>query len=89
MNKPQEEKITDYRIDYTPLFKILKERKMNRYNLSQLSGVTRNATDCIGKGLPISMKALLKICSALDCDVSDVMTIKDVNRTEQVFEAVS
>ena len=80
MKETKTDRIVNYQIDYSPLWAMLKERNMNRYNLSQLAGITRNATDCIGKGLPISMKALLKICIALDCDVSDVMTIKDMNQ---------
>lgn len=84
MKKTKTDKIVNYQIDYTPLYAILKERNMNRYNLSQLAGITRNTTDCIRKGLPISMKALLKICIALDCDVSDVMARKDINRMKQV-----
>jgi len=30
----------------------------------------------MGKGEPVSMESMLKVCKALDCDIADVMEIE-------------
>ena len=82
MKNSNDDKIKDFKVDYSPLFKQLKEKHMNRYNLELMSGANHNSMDSIGKGKPISMKALLKICMVLDCEVNDVMLIKGLNKPE-------
>lgn len=40
------------------------------------AGLTTNQIANMGKGLHISMETLLRICGALDCDISDVIELE-------------
>ena len=48
---------------------------MNRTDLKEASGISFNVLAKLGKGETVSMDSMLKICNALDYDISDVMEI--------------
>ncbi|NMB33040.1 MAG: helix-turn-helix transcriptional regulator [Clostridium sp.] len=48
---------------------------MNRTRLKEATGLSYNVIAKLGKCETISMESLLKICDALQCDISDVMEI--------------
>jgi DNA (cytosine-5)-methyltransferase 1 len=39
-------------------------------------GVSFNVLAQMGKGETVAMESMLKVCKALDCDISDVMQIE-------------
>lgn len=80
IRQSKKDKINTYKVDYSPLLSLLKKRKLNRRKLELISGIGHSTVTSIGKGLPISMKALLKICAVLDCEVNDVMLVKGLNQ---------
>ena len=63
-------------ISYQPLWRPLKERSMRKADLRLAAGLTTNMIANMGKGEHISMKTLLRICGALECDVSDVIELE-------------
>ena len=63
-------------ISYQPLWRILKERGMRKEDLRLAAGLTTNMIANMGKGEHISMKTLLRICGALECDISDVIELE-------------
>ena len=63
-------------ISYQPLWDTLKERGMRKEDLRLAAGLTTNMTANMGKGEHISMKTLLCICKALECDISDVIGLE-------------
>lgn len=63
-------------ISYDKLWKLLIDKKMNRTALKDAAGISFNVLAKMGKGEPISMDSMLKVCKALDCDISDVMEIE-------------
>ena len=63
-------------ISYQPLWRTLKERNMRKEDLRLAAGLTTNMIANMGKGEHISMKTLLRICGALECDVSDVIELE-------------
>ena len=63
-------------ISYQPLWDTLKERGMRKEDLRLAAGLTTNMIANMGKGEHISMKTLLRICGALDCDISDVIALE-------------
>ena len=67
-------------ISYQPLWDTLKERGMRKEDLRLAAGLTTNMIANMianmGKGEHISMKTLLRICGALDCDIADVIALK-------------
>jgi DNA (cytosine-5)-methyltransferase 1 len=62
-------------ISYDKLWKLLIDKKMNRTALKDAAGISFNVLAKMGKGEPVSMESMLKVCKALDCDISDVMEI--------------
>ena len=62
-------------ISYQPLWNTLKERGMRKEDLRLAAGLTNNMIANMGKGEHISMKTLLRICQALDCDIADVIQL--------------
>ena len=63
-------------ISYDKLWKLLIDRKMNRTALKDAAGISFNVLAKMGKGVPVSMESVMKVCAALDCDISDVMELE-------------
>ena len=49
---------------------------MRKEDLRLAAGLTTNMIANMGKGEHISMKTLLRICGALNCDISDVIALE-------------
>ncbi len=64
------------RISYNRLWKMLIDKNMNKQDLKEQSGVSAASIAKLGKGENITTDVLLKICKALDCDLSDIMETK-------------
>lgn len=64
-------------ISYRPLWNTLKERKMRKEDLRLAAGLTTNMIANMGKEKHISMATLLRICTALNCDLSDVIELSN------------
>ena len=62
-------------ISYQPLWNTLKERGMRKEDLRLAAGLTTNMIANMGKGEHISMKTLLRICEALNCEITDVIKL--------------
>lgn len=64
-------------ISYKKLWKILIDRDMKKQDLRLAAGISPTSVVKLGKGQNISTDILLKICIALNCDISDIMEIVD------------
>ena len=62
-------------VSYDKLWKLLIDKKMNRTELKNAAGISFNVLAKMGKGETVSMESMLKVCKALDCDISDVMEV--------------
>lgn len=62
-------------ISYNKLWKLLIDRGMKKKDLQQVSGVSSASIAKLGKDGNVTTEVLLKICKALDCDISDIMEI--------------
>ena len=60
------------RISYNKLWKMLIDKNMNKQDLKKLSGVSAASIAKLGKGENITTDVLLKICEAMDCNISDI-----------------
>lgn len=69
-------------ISYDKLWKLLIDKKMNRTELKEKSGISTASLAKLGKGENLTTAVLLKICSALDCNISDIMDVVDDNQTD-------
>ena len=62
-------------ISYDKLWKLLIDKKMNRTDLKDASGISFNGLAKMGKNEFVSMESLLKICIALDCNIGDIVDV--------------
>lgn len=46
---------------------------IKKTELKTLAGVSTNVIAKLGKNDPVSMETLVKICTALNCDISDIV----------------
>lgn len=62
-------------VSYDKLWKLLIDKKMNKTDMKEKSGISTASLAKLGKNANITTDVLVKICEALDCDVSDIMEI--------------
>ncbi len=60
---------------YNKLWKLLIDRGMNKSQLLEKSGISSSSIAKLGKNKNVTTEVLLKICKALNCDISDIMEI--------------
>ena len=60
-------------VSYNKLWKLLIDKKMNKKDLMQVSGISTASVSKLVKGLNIQTDVLCKICKALNCDFGDIM----------------
>ena len=58
---------------YKKLWKILIDRDMSKTDLRLKAGISTMALAKLGKNENVSMDVLKKICTALQCDIGDIM----------------
>lgn len=62
-------------ISYNKLWKLLIDRNLKKKDLQQMSGVSSASITKLGRNENVNTEILAKICTALKCDVSDIMEI--------------
>ena len=60
-------------VSYNRLWKLLIDKNMYKKDLREQAGLTSNVIAKMGKGQDVSTEVLRKICTVLNCDVSDIM----------------
>ncbi len=63
------------KISYKKLWKLLIDREMMKKELAEQAGISTASIAKLGKNENVNTEILLKICTALKCDVSDIMEI--------------
>jgi DNA-binding Xre family transcriptional regulator len=60
-------------VNYNKLWKLLIDRNMMKKDLRVAAGLTTNVIAKLGKNEHVSTEVLCKICTALDCEIDDIM----------------
>ena len=68
-------------ISYDKLWKLLIDKKWNRTDLKEKSGISTASLAKLGKSENLTTAVLLKICTALDYNISDIMDIVETDKT--------
>ena len=63
-------------ISYDKLWKLLIDKKMNRTDLKNTSGISFNVLAKMGQNEALSMESWYKICAALNCGIGDIVEFK-------------
>lgn len=64
-------------VSYKKLWKLLIDKDMKKKDLRLATGITTTALAKLGKNENVNTEILVKICNALECDISDIMEITD------------
>ena len=62
-------------VSYKKLWKLLIDKDIKKKDLSVMAGVSPATITKMGKNGHVTTEVLLKICSALKCDINDIMEI--------------
>ncbi|AND85595.1 helix-turn-helix domain-containing protein [Clostridium tyrobutyricum] len=64
-------------ISYKKLWKLLIDRGMKKKDLREAAGISTASMAKLGKNENVNTDILIKVCKALNCDISDIMEIVD------------
>ena len=67
-------------VSYKKLWKLLIDRDMKKKDLCEAAGISHASVAKLGKNENVTTDVLVRICTALKCDISDIMEIKEVER---------
>ncbi|NLI71459.1 MAG: helix-turn-helix transcriptional regulator [Bacteroidales bacterium] len=63
-------------ISYKKLWKLLIDKNMKKKDLMEVSGISSASIAKLGKNENVNTETLVKICTALNCDISDIMEME-------------
>lgn len=63
------------KVSYKKLWKLLIDKDLKKKDLCQMSGVSSTSIAKMGRNENVNTDILVKICEALDCDISDIAEI--------------
>lgn len=66
---------TNLKISYKPLWKQLIDKEMTKTQLQELVGLSPGTLAKLGKDGNINTDTLVKICAALQCQITDVCEV--------------
>lgn len=64
-------------VSYKRLWKLLIDKDMKKSDLERKAHLTHYSLSKLTKGQDVSTDVLYKICSALECDINDIMEFVD------------
>ena len=62
-------------VSYKKLWKLLIDKDIKKKDLSAKAGVSPATITKMGKNGHVTTEVLVKICSALDCTIADIMEV--------------
>ncbi len=67
-------------MDYSKLWKLLVDKGMRKTDLMEITGISSRVLAKLSKNETVTTDTIARICSALNCDVGDVMECADEER---------
>ena len=60
-------------ISYNKLWKVLIDKNLKKVELKEIAGISSSSLAKLGKNEPVTLGVLMKICEALDVNISDII----------------
>ena len=78
----------DLEISYNKLWKLLIDKGMNKTQLKDAAGLSSSTISKMEKNEQVSMDSMLKICKTLNCDIGDIVEVKNdiASQEEQTMD---
>lgn len=70
-------------ISYKKLWKLLIDKDMKKGELQQLANVSASSIAKLGKNENVNTDILVKICKALNCELSDIMELTEIEENKE------
>lgn len=64
-------------VSYKKLWKLLIDKDMKKKDLREQAGISHASVAKLGRNENVTTDILVKICKALNCDISDIVEIVD------------
>ena len=71
-------------VSYKKLWKLLIDRDMKKKDLLAAAGISQSSLSKMRKNENVNMDILVKVCTALNCDIGDIMEI--VKKNEELSQ---
>ena len=62
-------------VSYNKLWKLLIDKNMKKKELGEAAGISNSLIAKLGKNENVTVDVLVRICSALDCGIDDIMEL--------------
>lgn len=62
-------------VSYNKLWKLLIDKKMKKKDLRTAADISASVITKLGRDEPVTTTILMKICTALKCDIGDIMEV--------------
>lgn len=73
-------------VSYKKLWKMLIDKDMKKKDLCAKAGISTASVTKMGKGGHVTTEVLVKICTALECTMDDIMEIVQDDKVEEKGE---
>ncbi len=75
--------VQNVEVSYKKLWKLLIDKDMKKKDLQAAAGISWASVTKLSKGETVSMEVLMKVCSALNCNIGDIMDLIPVDEEEK------
>lgn len=62
-------------VSYNKLWKLLIDKNMKKKELGEAAGISNTLIAKLGKNENVTVEVLVKICTALECNIEDIMEL--------------
>ena len=62
-------------VSYNKLWKLLIDKNMKKKELGEAAGISNSLIAKLGKNVYVTVDVLVRICTALDCGIDDIMEL--------------
>lgn len=66
-------------VSYKKLWKLLIDKDMKKKDLRKAAGISTASMAKLGKNENVNTDILVKVCKALNCDISDIMELSNID----------
>lgn len=72
-------------ISYNKLWKLLIDKRLKKRDLQKMANISGSSIAKLGRNENVNTDILFRICTALNCDISDIMEIEKSSNKENTY----
>ncbi len=73
-------------VSYKKLWKLLIDKNMKKKDLREAAGISNSLIAKLGKNENVTVEVLVKICTALDCGIDDIMELIPEKEQDSILD---